>query len=96
MRTDDGDVKPGVILFDPPRPNPHDGDSVHVAVLIPNEAPWAEEEMIWTDKDGLVEFRQARYWSLIEPASTPRERGRSRSSHRAGSQGPQSLPRTQT
>ena len=90
LRTADGELKPGISLIDSPRQNPHDGDSVHVAVMIPNDAPWAEEEMIWTDKDGLVEFRQARYWNLIEPASTQgrQGRGRSRSRRREDSRGP--------
>lgn len=96
LRTEDGEVKPAVALFDAPRSNPHDGDGVHVAVLIPEYAPWAEEEIIWTDSGGLVEFRQARYWDLIETARDRRSRSRSirreesrgrhlQSCHRSGS-----------
>ncbi|KAK4221417.1 hypothetical protein QBC38DRAFT_377190 [Podospora fimiseda] len=80
-RTANGEKLPTVKLVKPPRQSAHEGDSVHVAVLIPDEASWADEEIIWTDDDGLVEFRQRRYWDLIEPAPRPRVRtgGRSKS-----------------
>ncbi|KAL2256637.1 hypothetical protein VTK26DRAFT_1366 [Humicola hyalothermophila] len=90
VRTEDGEVRPAVALFEAPRSNPHDGDGgVHVAVLIPEDAPWADEEIVWTGRDGLVEFRQARYWDLIQPVRSRRDRSKSgsRSRHRERSRG---------
>jgi hypothetical protein len=66
IQTEDGSVKPAVELTQPPRSSPHEGDGVHVAVLIPDDAPWAEEEIIWTDQAGLAELRQRPYWRVIE------------------------------
>ncbi|KAH6616176.1 hypothetical protein B0J18DRAFT_485126, partial [Chaetomium sp. MPI-SDFR-AT-0129] len=57
--------KPTVVLRQTPRSSPHDGDRVHVAVLVPNDALWAEDEMVWTDGTGLAEFRQRQYWDVI-------------------------------
>ncbi|KAL2130875.1 hypothetical protein VTI74DRAFT_5829 [Chaetomium olivicolor] len=84
MQTEDSKTKPTVFLTQPPRSSPHDGDGVHVAVLIPDDAPWAEEEIVWTDHTGLSELRQRQYWQLISRAS-PRGRGRSRSRNRTAS-----------
>ncbi|KAK3988825.1 hypothetical protein QBC44DRAFT_96997 [Cladorrhinum sp. PSN332] len=78
-RTANGEKLPAVKLVKSPRQSAHEGDSVHVAVLIPDEADWADEEIIWTDEEGLVEFRQRRYWDLIEPVPRPRTGGRSKS-----------------
>ncbi|KXX82423.1 hypothetical protein MMYC01_201653 [Madurella mycetomatis] len=85
LGTEDGDVKSAVALIDPPRPNPHAGGSVHVAVLLPNDAPWADEEIVWTDQNGLAEFRQRKYWDLIDLPSPRKSRGRSRSRARGWS-----------
>ncbi|KAH6845773.1 hypothetical protein B0I37DRAFT_311824 [Chaetomium sp. MPI-CAGE-AT-0009] len=68
-QTEDGDIKPTVFLTQSPRSSPHEGNRVHVAVLVPNDALWAEEEIIWTDQNGLAEFRQRQYWDLIKRAS---------------------------
>ncbi|KAK3299610.1 uncharacterized protein B0H64DRAFT_318059 [Chaetomium fimeti] len=68
-QTEDGDIKPTVFLTQPPRSSPHEGSRVHVAILVPNDALWAEEEIIWTDQTGLAEFRQRQYWDLIKRAS---------------------------
>jgi hypothetical protein len=87
-RTEDGDVNQAVFLPQPPRSSPHEGDAVHVAVLVPNNALWAEEEIIWTDQNGLVEFRQRPYWDLIERAGR-QSGGRSRSRRRKDEQGRQ-------
>ncbi|KAK4154814.1 hypothetical protein C8A00DRAFT_42490 [Chaetomidium leptoderma] len=77
------DNKPAVFLFEPPLSNPHEGDGVHVAVLMPNDALWAEEEIVWTDQTGLAEFRQRQYWDLIDrPSRRARSRSRSRSRSR--------------
>lgn len=64
--TEDGDIKPMVFLAQPPRSSPHEGNRVHVAILVPNDALWAEEEIIWTGQNGLAEFRQRQYWDLIK------------------------------
>ncbi|KAL2150400.1 hypothetical protein VTH82DRAFT_6963 [Thermothelomyces myriococcoides] len=80
-RIEDGDAYPTVFLTKPPQSSPHEGNRVHVAVLVPNDALWAEEEFIWTDQTGLAEFRQRQYWDLIEPPNR-RVRGRSRSRRR--------------
>ncbi|KAK0724380.1 hypothetical protein B0H67DRAFT_680003 [Lasiosphaeris hirsuta] len=74
-------VVPHVKMHQPPRDNAHKGDNIHVAVLIPGDASWADEQIYWTDGNGLVEFRRKRYWGLIE-RERRRERGsRSRSRH---------------
>ncbi len=87
--TEDGDTGPTVSLLQPPVSNPHEGGGVHVAVLVPNDAPWAKEEIIWTDKTGLAELRQRQYWQVVERArpqrrdeSGSRSRSRSRSRRR--------------
>ncbi|KAK1833942.1 hypothetical protein QBC39DRAFT_369571 [Podospora conica] len=77
LDTGDGDVTPAVTMVKAPRHNSHAGDGVHVAVLMPNEAEWAEEHIYWIDEAGLTEFRRRKYWDLIERGS----RSRSRHSH---------------
>jgi hypothetical protein len=85
IRTEDGHVKPVVHVTQSPRSSPHEGDGVHVAVLIPDDAPWAEEEIVWTDQAGLAELRQRPYWRVIEPVKRGgRGRNRSRSRRRRG------------
>lgn len=81
----DGDTKPAVFMTQPPRSSPHEGDGVHVAVLVPNDALWAEEEIVWTDQTGLAEFRQRAYWDLIERTSR-HVRSRSRNRRRESGQ----------
>ncbi|KAK0609970.1 hypothetical protein B0T17DRAFT_500890, partial [Bombardia bombarda] len=81
VETEEGDVVPGVSVTKAPRANSHEGDSVHVAVLMPNEAEWVDDEIVWTDRDGLVEFRRRRYWELIERGG---ERDRRRWGSRRG------------
>ncbi len=104
VETDDGKAVPSVNLSRPPRPNSHEGDSVHVAVLIPNEAEWADEHILWTDKYGLQEFRRRKFWDLIEKERTREHGSRSESRHnlhsrhaspRVGS-GPQSRPQSRS
>lgn len=85
LGTENGDVKPAVALIDPPRSNPHAGGNVHVAVLLPNDVSWVDEEIVWTDQNGLAEFRQRKYWGLIDLPSPRRSRGRSRSRARGRS-----------
>ncbi|KAK0712463.1 hypothetical protein B0T26DRAFT_338147 [Lasiosphaeria miniovina] len=65
-----------------PRPNAHDGDLVHVVVLMPHDAGWTDEPFLWTDGDGLAEMRAPRFWDLIEREP---ERPRPRSGSRPGS-----------
>ena len=77
---EDSETQPTVSLFRSPVSNPHEGSGVHVAVLVPNDALWAKEEIIWTDEAGLPEFRQRQYWQLVERArSRRRNESRSRS-----------------
>ncbi|KAK0737877.1 hypothetical protein B0T18DRAFT_333406 [Schizothecium vesticola] len=78
LDTGDGGVMPAVALVKAPRPNSHAGDGVHVAVLMPNEADWADEHIYWIDEAGLTEFRRRKYWDLIERG---RHGSRSRSRH---------------
>lgn len=88
MATEDCESKPTVSLFRSPLSNPHEGDGVHVAVLVPNHALWAEEEIVWTDSTGLAEFRQRQYWKLVERASSRRRNeSRSRSRRRGDDEG---------
>ncbi|KAK3689423.1 hypothetical protein B0T22DRAFT_427716 [Podospora appendiculata] len=109
LEIDEGDVVAAVKLVKQPRPNSHEGDNVHVVVLMPNEASWADEQIVWTDADGLVEFRRRRFWDLIEsemPAHGRRSSGgrhqersgsRRRSSHglrESGGSGSGSRPRS--
>ncbi|KAK3348803.1 hypothetical protein B0T25DRAFT_229806 [Lasiosphaeria hispida] len=86
LETDAG-VVPHVKMHQPPRDNAHKGDNIHVAVLIPNDAPWADEQIYWTDGDGLVEFRRKRYWDLIEREHRREHGSRSRSRHGSHSSG---------
>jgi len=83
LETEDGRVVPSVHLIKPPRANSHKGENIHVAVLFPNEAEWAEEHIFWTDEDGLVEFRRKKYWDLIDREKRRRgsHESRSRSRH---------------
>ncbi|KAK3385843.1 hypothetical protein B0H63DRAFT_188170 [Podospora didyma] len=69
-----GDAIPAVTLHNSPRSNPHDGESVHVVVLTPNDAEWTDDEIFWTDRGNnpLEEFRRRRYWDLIERERTRR------------------------
>lgn len=62
----------------------HAGRDVHVVVLMPNAATWAEERIIWTDEDGeLAELRQKVFWDVIERGRSC-SRGSSRASSRSG------------
>ncbi len=80
---EDSETQPTVSLLRSPVPNPHEGGGVHVAVLVPNDALWTKEEIIWTDEAGLPEFRQRQYWQLVERArSRRRNESRSRSRRR--------------
>ncbi|KAK3897583.1 hypothetical protein C8A05DRAFT_19681 [Staphylotrichum tortipilum] len=47
----------------------HKGRDVHVVVLVPDGARWAEEKIFWTDGvDGLAEMRQKKYGDVVLPA----------------------------
>ncbi|KAK3377297.1 hypothetical protein B0T24DRAFT_701691 [Lasiosphaeria ovina] len=85
--SDSGADVPTVKLARAPRPNAHDGDLVHVVVLMPHDADWTDEPFLWTDGDGLAEMRAPRFWDLIarEPdRPRPRPRPRSRSGSGSG------------
>ena len=80
QRTAVGDVLSAVKLLKPPRSNPHEGDSVHVAVLILDRTSWIDEEIIWTVKDGLAprvaEEKILGYDSAWSPAKGKRQEQR--------------------
>ena len=84
VETEDGRRVSAVHLHKLPRANSHAGSEVHVAVLIPSQAEWAEERIFWTDKDGLAEFRRRKYWDLIERDRRRGSRSRSRHSGHSG------------
>jgi len=70
-RTEDGEAVWAVALSKSPRPNSHQGDNVHVAVLVPEEAEWVREKIVWTDADdcegdGTVEFRRWKFHGLMD------------------------------
>jgi hypothetical protein len=98
MRLEDGSVRPVVRLEAMPRSSPHVGNAIHVAVLAPNDAEWAEEEFVWTDRTGMAELRQRAFWDVIKPAG-PRAnrrdgiRGRSISRMGRDGQGQRLVPR---
>lgn len=82
VKTHDGDVLPMVHLKSMPRENRHEGAGVHVTVLIPSDSDWTDDQIVWTDKFGLVEFRRRKYWDLIEwETRTGHNRHRRHSSH---------------
>lgn len=81
VKTKTGAVVPKIELTGPPRRNPHKGDKVHVAVLMPTDAEWADEHIYWTDSEDAAEFRHRRYWDLIEQERSKDDGGRSTSRH---------------
>ncbi|KAK4674903.1 hypothetical protein QC764_503040 [Podospora pseudoanserina] len=92
--TADGEALPAVTLLKRPRSNPHEGDSVHVAVLVPDQAAWADREMLWIG-EGILELRKRKYWGLIErPRSRSRNRSRSRSRSGSRDQSQSRMPET--
>lgn len=80
IETEDGDILPTVRLTRSPRENSHEGSSVHVTVLIPSDSDWTDDQIFWTDRYGLVEFRRRKFWDLIE-WETRNNRRRRHSSH---------------
>jgi len=86
IETEDGDILPTVTLTRPPRANSHEGSSIHVTVLIPSDSDWTDDQIVWTDRDGLVEFRHKKYWDLIE-SERRREPNRRRHSSHSGHSG---------
>ncbi|KAK3321758.1 hypothetical protein B0H66DRAFT_552597 [Apodospora peruviana] len=81
LETEEGDVLPAVTLTRTPRANSHEGDSVHVAVLMPSDSDWTDDQIVWTDRDGLAEFRRRKFWDLIEWESRREQRERRRRRH---------------
>ncbi|KAK1756990.1 hypothetical protein QBC47DRAFT_378215 [Echria macrotheca] len=75
LETTTGHVVQAVKLVKPPRAIHHKGDRIHVAVLLPNDAAWTDQRIYWTDDDDLAEFRQRRYWDLIERSRRDGSRG---------------------
>ncbi|KAK4188874.1 hypothetical protein QBC35DRAFT_381504 [Podospora australis] len=71
--TDAGEFK-AVNLDEFPKGKKHTGRAIHVVVLLPARADWADEKIFWTDEVGsLRELRQGRFRGLIE---RPRRRRR--------------------
>ncbi|KAM7192586.1 hypothetical protein V8F20_008795 [Naviculisporaceae sp. PSN 640] len=66
VETPDGEILPTVHLKNMPRENRHEGTGVHVTVLIPSDSDWTDDQIVWTDRFGLVEFRRRKYWDLIQ------------------------------
>ncbi|KAK4096188.1 hypothetical protein N658DRAFT_490156 [Parathielavia hyrcaniae] len=59
METEDGERVRGVWLDGIPKGTRYRGKGVHVAVLVPDGARWAEERIFWTEgREGLAELRQ--------------------------------------
>ncbi|KAK4209118.1 hypothetical protein QBC37DRAFT_58706 [Rhypophila decipiens] len=81
VETEDGKVLPTVHLKSMPRENRHEGAGVHVTVLIPSDSDWTDDQIVWTDKYGLVEFRRRKYWDLIEWETRTPDARRRHSSH---------------
>lgn len=67
VETDEGERVRAVSLHHAPRGKRHLGRDVHVVVLVPDGASWANERMFWTDGvGGLVELRQKKYKNVVE------------------------------
>jgi hypothetical protein len=67
VETDDGESVRAVSLKEVPKGRRHTGRDVHVVVLVPEGAIWAEERIFWTDEaDGLGELRQKKYRDVVD------------------------------
>ncbi|KAK3986172.1 hypothetical protein QBC44DRAFT_273565 [Cladorrhinum sp. PSN332] len=79
----------GVSLRDWPKGKKHTGRDVHVVVLVPEGAEWAEESIFWSDDAGsLRELRAGRrYGSVIKRERRGRGRRRRRREDDASSAG---------
>jgi hypothetical protein len=72
VETENGERLRAVSLADAPKGTRHRGRDVHVVVLVPDGAKWAEERIFWTgDAGALSELRQKKYRDVID-----RRRGR--------------------
>jgi hypothetical protein len=72
VETENGERLRAVSLADVPKGTRHRGREVHVVVLVPDGAKWAEERIFWTgDAGALSELRQKKYGDVIN-----RRRGR--------------------
>jgi hypothetical protein len=69
VETEDWERFRAVVLRDWPEGKRHTGREVHVVVLVPAAAKWADEPIFWTDEaSGLRELRQKKYRDVIEGA----------------------------
>ncbi|KAK4112793.1 hypothetical protein N656DRAFT_752871 [Canariomyces notabilis] len=69
VETEDCERFRAVVLRDWPEGKRHTGREVHVVVLVPAAAKWADEPIFWTDEaSSLRELRQKKYRDVIEGA----------------------------
>jgi hypothetical protein len=67
VTTEDGKNVRAVSIDGVPKGTRHRGRDIHVVVLVPDGAKWAEERIFWTDdKGGLAELRQKKYREVID------------------------------
>ncbi|KXX79652.1 hypothetical protein MMYC01_203862 [Madurella mycetomatis] len=83
VETEDWEKVRAVVLKDWPEGKRHIGRDVHVAVLVPAQAKWADERIFWTDDTGcLLELRQKKYCEVIDGGRTRRRSRLARSANR--------------
>ncbi|KAK4156117.1 hypothetical protein C8A00DRAFT_31047 [Chaetomidium leptoderma] len=77
LETEEGERVRAVSLGGTPKGTRHRGRDVHVVVLAPDGAKWADERIFWTDEAGaLTEMRQKRYRDVINRERARTRRGR--------------------
>ncbi|GAB1318405.1 hypothetical protein MFIFM68171_08615 [Madurella fahalii] len=87
VKTEDWERVRAVVLKDWPEGKRHIGRDVHVAVLVPAQADWADERIFWTDDTGgLLELRQKKYREVIDGGRIRRGSGMVRSANRGRDQ----------
>lgn len=91
VETEEGErVRAVALASGPVKGVRHTGRDVHVVVLVPDGAKWAEERIFWTDAaGGLAEMRRNQYRDVIEGRRT---RGRGRRDWDERSLSPRSPP----
>jgi hypothetical protein len=78
LATEDGERVRAVTLCGAVKGMRHRDRGVHVAVMVPDGAKWAEERIFWTDdQGGLAELRQKKYREVIDSGKAGARRGRS-------------------
>lgn len=77
VETENGERLRAVSLDDAPKGTRHRGREVHVVVLVPDGAKWAEERIFWTGGTGaLAELRQKKYRDAIDCRRARATRGK--------------------